>query len=370
MIEKIHAERFAAELFRQTRPEAGNCVVSPRSIADALGLLALGACGETFEAILTALSFTDGGKMRRAQSEAAEAIRKVSGPGAQCETDTALWIRKGLPLRPKFREDARSGFGAEVAEIEMDESGRKAINAHVSKATRGMIPELLTRPPSGDFVATNAVWFKGTWLAQFMPEFTRKGVFHAPGETVRVPFMRQEEWFPFVEGNDYEAVRLPYENDGFALDVILPRPGVSVARVECLLDDVLAETRMRFESSGDMHLALALPKCDIDFSQDLQAPLRRMGAGRIFSPELADLSDIVDTEEPFWVNEIIHQARIRLDEEGTEAAAATAMCMPLGCPPPPPRPRPLRIDRPFLFALRVVETGDILFCGYVENPAA
>lgn len=368
MTAKTQTEKFAGDLLRQTAPEEGNFVVSPRSVADALGLLARGARGETFAEILEALSFEDGGEMRRELAAAAMAIRKAAGSGARCETDTSLWIRRGLPLQPKFLENVRSDFGAEIAEITMDESGRQTINGHVSKATHGMIPELLAEPPKGDLVATNAVWFKGSWASEFTPELTRKGVFHAPRGKIRVPFMRQEEWFPFVEADRYEAARLPYEGGEFALDLILPRPGIPVAAIECVLDDVLAQTRAGFEGNEGVLLDMALPKCDIDGSHDLATPLRRMGAGRIFSPERADFLGIVDTADPFWVNQIIHQARIRLDEKGTEAAAATAISCPAGCPPPLDRPRPFRANRPFLFALRVVETEDILFCGRVANP--
>ena len=126
--------------------------------------------------------------------------------------------------------------------------------------------------------------------------------------------------------------------------------------------------RQYIDESESSFLDIALPKCDIHATRDIKAPLRRMGAGRIFSPERADFSGIVDIEEPFWVDQIFHQARIRLDEEGTEAAAATVAVGAAGCAPPREQPRPFRADRPFLFALRVVGTGDVLFCGRVENP--
>lgn len=369
MAEKTHTERFAGELFRQAAPEQGNYVVSPKSIADLLGLLALGACGETFKAILGALSFADDEEMRREQAAAAMAFREAVSPRARFETDTALWIRRGLPLRPEFRVNARRGFGAEVAEIAMDESGRKTINTHVSDATHGMIPELLSEPPDGDFVATNAVWFKGTWASKFNPECTCREVFHAPQGKVRVPFMRQAEWLPFVEGEHFEAASLFYKDGGFALDLVLPRPGIPLSKLECVLDDVFAEIRAGFGAVDNTYLDIALPKCDIHGFSDLKTPLRRMGAGRMFSPERADFSGIVDTEDPFWVNQIIHQARIHLDEEGTEAAAATAVIAPAGCATSLDLPRLFRLDRPFLFALRVEGTGDVLFCGRVDNPA-
>ena len=368
MTAKTQVERFSGEFYRQTAPEEGNFVVSPRSVADTLGLLAHGARGETFETILRALSFEDGEEMCREQAATAMAIRKAVGPGALCEIDTSLWIRRGLPLRPEFLEDARRNFHAGAAEITMDESGRKTINDHVSKATHGMIPELLAEPPDGDLVATNVVWFKGTWESEFVPAVTCKGTFHAPQGMVRVPFMRQIEWFPFIESDRYEATRLFYVNGSFALDIILPRSGVPLAEIECIFEDVLAKTRTGFEMDENTYLDIALPKCDIHATRDIKAPLRRMGAGRIFSPERADFSGIVDIEEPFWVDQIFHQARIRLDEEGTEAAAATVAVGAAGCAPPREQPRPFRADRPFLFALRVVGTGDVLFCGRVENP--
>lgn len=362
----LSGERFAASLFRAATPGNGNFLLSPRSVAETLGLLSLGACGETFDAILDALSFDDYREWIRTFVHAEEAIREAGGPGAQCETDTALWIRKGLALRPGFRKRARWYFGAEIAEIPMDETGRNAINGHVSQATRGMIPELLPTPPEGDLVATNAVWFKGKWDWPFDPDYTRPGTFHAPEGKIRVPFMHRTEWLPYFEGDGYEAVRLPYRDWHFAFDVFLPRPGVPVAGIECRFEEVLARTRAAFAADDATFLALALPKFDLDCSLDLKMALFRLGAGRIFSPERADFSDIVDGAGAFCVSGIIHQARLRLDEEGTEAAAATAPLMVMGIPPPP---RPFRVDRPFLFALRLCETGDILFCGRAARPA-
>lgn len=369
IVPALSCELFAASLFRSATPDGDNFVLSPRSITDTLGLLSLGACGETFESILQALFFKDVGEMVRALSETDKALREVRRSGVRCEIDTALWIKEGLPLRAEFRKAAHQFGGTGISTIAMDETGRRIINEHVSRVTRGMIPELLLLPPEGELVATNAVWFKGMWLSSFEPKHTREGVFHTPGEKVRVPFMHQTDRFVFFEGDDFEAIRLPYGYGDFVLDIFLPRIGVPLAKIECFLEDMLAQTRAGFLSNGESLVALALPKFDIHVSLDICEALRRLGAGRIFSQELADFSNIVDSEEPFCVSSILHQARICLDEYGTEAAAATAMGMALGLPEAhPPRPRSFRVNRPFLFALRLSETSDILFCGRIVNP--
>lgn len=365
----LSCELFAASLFRSATPDGDNFVLSPRSIADSLGLLSLGAFGETLEAILQTLSFENAGEMVRALAEAAKALREASRSGARCEIDTALWIKEGLPLRAEFCKTAHQYCGADISEIAMDETGRRTINDHVSRATHGMIPELLFQPPDGELVATNAVWFKGRWLSAFEPEHTREGVFHAPGGKVRVPFMHQTDRFVFFEDEDFEAIRLPYGFGDFVLDIFLPRVGIPLEKIECCLEYLLAQTRAGFLSSDESLIALALPKFDIHVSLDLCDPLRRLGAGQIFSPERADFSGIVNSNEPFCISSILHQARICLDEYGTEAAAATAMPMVLGLPDDhPPRPRSFRVNRPFLFALRLFETSDILFCGRIVNP--
>ena len=368
-----HSERFAAALFQAAAPSSGNFVISPHSVAIALGLIGLGACGETLECILNALSFETAADMRNALKQETEVFCAAQGAGVRFESDNSLWIRKGLRLLRDYRSDAKRTFKANVSEITMGESGRQTINSHVSKVTHGLIPELLQNPPDegSRLVATNALWLKAEWSFPFDANYTRNAVFHALDGNIKVPFMHQTGDFLRVHRGDIDSLRLPYGDGKLVFEIIVPRGTLLLVDLESssTLEKILVANQEDFQNAELELLALAIPKFSLSYQSGLETALRRLGAGRIFS-EWADFSNIAGVDEPIMVSKIIHQARLDLDEDGTEAAAATAIECLAGCPPTEKKiPKPFHADRPFLFAVRHRETGAVLFIGRIENPS-
>lgn len=368
------SERFAAGLFRATAPGDGNFVISPHSVAVALGLIGLGARGQTLECLLRTLSFKTETDMREGLRKEIEVFRSAQGLGVRFEADNSLWIKTGLQLLREYRHEAETCFGANVAEVSMDESGRKTINKHVSKVTHNLIPELLQDPLPKDsrIVATNALWLKAEWDWPFEPENTWDSIFHAPTGDTTIPFMHQTGHFHRVRCGNVDSLRLQYSGSRLVFEIIIPRGKLRLSDIEpeIELQAILEQNKAAFVVAKKELLALAVPKFSLSFRNNLRDALHHIGAGRIFD-ETADFTAIAGTDEPIMVSDVIHEARLDLDEDGTEAAAATADMCPAGGPPPDkkPRPKPFRADRPFLFAVRDSETGAVLFIGRVENPA-
>ena len=368
------SERFASALFRAAVPSSGNFVISPHSVAVALGLIGLGARSQTLECLLRTLSFETETDMREGLRKEIDAFRSAQGWGVRFETDNSLWIKTGLKLLREYRHDAEVCFGANVAEISMDESGRKTINKHVSKVTHGLIRELLhdPLPKDGRLVATNALWLKARWDWPFESQATWDSIFHAPTGDDKIPFMHQTEDFLRIRRDSIDSLRLRYAGSRLVFEIIVPRGNLRLSDVEPeeKLQTILAQNQAAFAVAKRELLALAIPKFSLSFDSSLGEALYRLGAESVFSKN-ADFSNIAGADEPVFVSDVIHEARLDLDEDGTEAAAATADICLAGAPPPDKksRPKPFRADRPFLFAVRDSETGAVLFIGRVEDPA-
>ena len=369
----MRSAQFASDLFQALCGRDGNVLLSPHSIAVALATLGLGACGETLEAILHLLHTETADQLRLSVGFDDAVLRALRGTGVDYESDTSVWIRKGLRLLREYRREAEEHFAAHAHEITMDEKGRKTVNAHVSKTTHGLIPELLSNPLRSDtqLIVTNALWFKAQWESPFDSDRTSPGIFHAPDGDVRVPFLRQTGDFRRLRWETLDSVLLPYEGEKVDFVILLPRNGATLADIETDDDlwDILLENWQDFDHTEPELLSLSMPKLSLEFDDSLVSALQRLGAGKIFR-ETADFSGIAGTDKPLMVSEIVHKTRLDLDEDGTEAAAATAILAPARClPEKRPRPKPFRVDRPFLFLVRHRNTGAILFIGRVENPS-
>ena len=368
----MRSAQFAADLFKALCGRDGNVLLSPHSIAVALATLGLGACGETLEAILHLLHTKTADRLRVSVGVDDAVLRALRETGIDYESDTSGWNQKGLRLLREYRREAEELFAAHAQEITMNEKGRKTINAHVSKTTHDLIPELLSNPllPDTKLILTNALWFKAKWEFPFNPDRTVPAVFHAPEGDVRVPFLRQTGAFRRLRWKIMDSVLLPYEGDSLDFIILLPRNGATLADIESntQLWDVLLENWQDFAHTEPERLSLSVPKLSIEFDGSLVSALHSLGGGILFR-ETADFSGIAGTDEPLMVSEIVHKTRLDLDEDGTEAAAATAIeCPAGGLPQHSSRPKPFRVDRPFLFLVRRRNTGAILFIGRVINP--
>jgi serpin B len=282
----------------------------------------------------------------------------------------ALWGQEGTLFLPEFLDTLAVHYGAGMRAVDFagaTEQARAAINDWVSDRTAGRIPELigpgvlsgLTR-----LVITNAVYLDATWDSIFDPAETLEGPFTTlDGGRVTAEVMHQTHSFPYSSGDGWQAVELPYVGREIAMLVLVPDAG-RFAEVEAGLAGALPDAAAGLE---DAEVVLGLPKWEFRTQASLVRLLESLGMTDAFDQTRASFSGM--TGEPdLYVSDVVHEAFVRVDEAGTEAAAATAVIMDLRAALPGDTVE-LEIDRPFLFALRDRSTGEILFLGRVTEPA-
>lgn len=356
---RSHLE-FALALHDQL-PAEGNLPWSPFSVASALGLAAAGARGVTREELLRAIA---------PGADLDELARVLAGAAEPREADAAvantLWMRQGWPFRDDYQQVVRGWPGGQVHSVDFahdPEGARRTINADVARTTRELIRELLaegTIHPEVVSVIVNALYLKVAWLSPFPEAATTPVLFHAPSGTRQVPTMRQQETLPYAEAGGWRMVSLPSAGDVVA-DVLLPASG-SAVDTSLSVADVLALHR----AVKPVKVDLALPRCDVEATAMLPELLRRLGVSAAFDREAADFTGITE-RRPLWIEQVIHKAVLRVDEQGFEGAAATAVVMRT-VSMDVSRPVPFAVDRPFLLLVRHARTGAIYFLARVAEP--
>jgi serpin B len=246
------------------------------------------------------------------------------------------------------------------------ESSRDTINNWISDQTEGRIKDLIPRGALDKLtrlVLTNAIYFNAAWATPFEKSQTQDGPFHLQsGGQVTVPMMRQTKSFGYAEGQNYQAVELPYDGRELSMVILLPKSGQFDAFEGALnagqVNTILKNLKQR-------QVVLSLPRFKIESEFNLAATLAAMGMPAAFSSE-ADFSGM-DGGKNLFISDVIHKAFVTVDEAGTEAAAATAVVMGLTSVMPE-QPVEVTVDRPFVFLIRDVQTGAILFVGRIVNP--
>jgi len=370
-------EQFGVDLYRVLATGDDNLVISPASVMLALAMTYAGADGVTADEMAAVLNFDlDDESLHRAFNDLDAILesRSFEGPdenGVVVRSANSLWGHRGVPFEDAFLDTLALNYGAGMRLVDFAaaaEEARETINEWVAAETNDKITDLI---PAGALdaltrlVLVNAVYLDATWASQFDPESTYDGSFFpADGTQIEVPLMTQTASFPFAAGDGWQAVELPYLRNELALMVVVPDEG-RFSEVERLLgSELIADV-----SAGlaPVEVALTLPKFEFRTQAGLNPALRELGMAMAFDPNSADFTRMTRAEQLF-VGEVIHEAFISVDEEGTEAAAATAVVM--RATSAPLETVEMTIDRPFLFALRDLETGALLFLGRVMNPAA
>lgn len=360
---------WAFGLFREAAPGKGNAVLSPFSVASALGLTGLGANGETGEEMAKVLGFPDFVEMLTVWPAVFGSLAGTTNENVRLEMTNSLWPKQEVAghLNPRFLHYAKNVFRAEVRPISMNEAGKEAVNAFVASATKGRIPQLLTEPPDAAtaLLVLNTVWLKAKWATPFQPSRTENSVFHATDGDLDVPFLHATEIFAYAKQEGMAAVCLPYIGDGLEMLVLLPDQGQDLATFEKGLS--LEKLRALQAAFKEEAVDLALPKFEMESAVDLKEPLQAMGMKKAFTGD-ADFSGI-SRDVSLSISQVFQKANITVDEEGTEAAAATAVMMVRSMPPVRPTVS-FRADRPFFFAIMHRKTNLVLFLGRVEKPVA
>jgi serine protease inhibitor len=357
---------FGFDLFRELRAEnpEGNVFASPTSAAFALAMTYNGATGQTAEEMAIALGIKG---MTRDEVNAAnrawiDALADTQDRRAELAIANSIWYRSDRRVRDDFTQRTRDYYDAEVREMTTAE----VINAWVEKHTNGRIDEIVQPPIPGDVVAylINALYFKADWMHQFDERETRDAPFTRPdGSTVTVPMMWQRDAeLPVRMGRvdeSFDMVRLPYGNGRFSMVLALPRSDASLADVAKTLEPRSWTGWM--DEFVDHEIAVALPRFEIEWESSLKTSLQALGMEVPFEAGLADFSQMFEGGGP-WIDDVFQKTFLRVDEEGTEAAAVTKVVMVESAPPS------LVFDRPFFLAIYDHATETVLFLGQITDP--
>lgn len=367
---------FALDLYAQLRTQDGNLFMSPYSISSALAMTYAGARGQTAAEMQAALHFEQGSAGTHPAFAALQArLAEIETNGhVQLAMANSLWPQQGHPFLPEYLAQVQAAYAAGIAPLDYAgdaEGARQTINGWVARTTRDKIKDLIgpgVLDPLTRLVLVNAIYFKGRWAVPFRPAQTAGADFFvAADKTVRVPLMSQMRRMPYGEFEDGQVVKLLYAGGELSMLVVLPKDKTGLAALEArLVPERLAEWR---NGLGEREVQLFLPKFKLTWGAvQLNDPLRALGMNAAFDDRLADFSGMDGHVDWLYVGAVLHKAFVEVNEEGTEAAAATAVTMQLRAMRPPP-PVEFRADHPFLFLIQEEQTGAILFLGRVANPA-
>ncbi|MBN1885778.1 MAG: serpin family protein [Candidatus Krumholzibacteriota bacterium] len=358
---------FAFDLYGELAPGAidENVFVSPTSVMLALLMTYNGAAGATADSMAAALH-VDGLSVDDANMMAAGLMHSLHGAGdVDVAVANSLWLLPGFPFRKDFIARVGVSYDAEVFN-ELD-AGR--INSWVDEHTKGRIDRIVDQLGPDDIaVLVNAIWFKGTWKEEFDPALTGEMPFRSSACTAgAAPLMTANRNFSYLENDLFQAVHLPYGDGTTGMYVFLPREEIGlVAFHDSLSADRWNGWMGAFRSRKG---TLRLPRFTTEYEAVLNEALIGLGMGLAFHPVKADFSRMCSLERgPVSISEVRHKSFVEVNEEGTEAAAATSVQMRLTSAMPIDPPFEMTVDRPFFFAIRDNMTGAILFMGSIVDP--
>jgi serpin B len=363
---------FAFELYHELRETKGNLFFSPYSISTALALTYAGARNDTEKQMAEALHFDLRQKMfHRAFGKLQKQLNAQGEKGDyQLSVANALWLQKDYELLKTFIGLNKTHYDAGLNRVNFKtqvEKARKTINDWVEKKTNQKIKNLI---PAGTLdaltrlVLTNAVYFKGDWASQFEPKDTEEADFYVSSkEKVKADLMYKKADFKYAETDSLQILELPYKGDDLSMVVLLPKRNYDITTLEQSLTTENLSEWLKILHSREV--IVHLPKFKLTSRFELAGVLGKMGMPDAFSPR-ADFSGMTGNKDLF-IAAVLHKAYVDVNEEGTEAAAATGVVMKLTAMPAPPPV--FRADHPFVFMIKDNTSNSILFIGRLTNPA-
>jgi len=366
--------QFALDLYQQIRTEPGNLFFSPYSISTALAMTYGGARGKTAAQMAQTLRFQlDEATLHPVFGHLEAILNEIEQKGEiRLSVANALWPHVKYKFLPDYLALLEKYYGTSVTAVDyaQTEAARQLINKWVEKKTADKIKNLV---PAGALdaltrlVLVNAIYFKGNWANQFDPDLTGINPFWLTvGESVKAPLMRQTGQYGYAERDDLQILELPYIGRDLSMVVLLPYEVDGLAKLEDSLttENLAAWTKRLWPTN----VQVFLPRFKMTYAVGLNGLLQAMGMIDAFSKNAANFAGMDGRADWLYIGAVLHKAFVEVNEEGTEAAAATAVVMVAksALSPPPPT---FRADHPFLFLIRENSTGSILFLGRVTNPA-
>ncbi|MFC1732730.1 serpin family protein [candidate division KSB1 bacterium] len=343
-----------------------NIFISPLSISMALGMTLNGAGGDTKEAMKTALELQGMSQDDINNSyQSLIALLTTLDPDVAMRIANSIWIRDGFSVEQDFIDVNQTYFDAEVSNLDFsDPTAADIINDWVNDATEEKIPDIVTPPidPQIVLILINAVYFNGNWTYPFDPEITDDDPFYLPdGSTKNTPFMMRSGQVNAFENEDILALDIPYGTYNFCMTILMPAGAESIDEFISHLD-MSGWNQWLNSFTWQEDCILKMPKFKYEYEIKLNDVLSALGMEIAFTGA-ADFS-YINEQETLWIDEVKHKTFVDVNEEGTEAAAATSVLIALG-PGGPPR---YTVNRPFLFFIRERATGSILFAGKMLDP--
>ncbi len=372
--------RFALDLYQSIRNADGNLFYSPYSISTALAMTYAGARGNTAQEMAEALNFTlPADRLHPAfnqldlnlKSRGEDIPEEDEGRGFTLNIVNSLWGQDDYAFLPEFLDLLAENYAAGLRLLDFasaPEAARQLINEWVMEQTNDRIEDLI--PPGvidalTRLVLVNAIYFNAGWASPFEQALTQEADFALlDGRTIPVPMMNQTKVFGYTAGEGFQAVELPYYGHETSMVILHP----DLQNFENFESNLNADRLNEILAGlGSANMNLSLPKFEFEMSLPVAAHLIEMGMVEAFQERQADFSGMDGTRE-LYIQDVLHKAFVSVDEEGTEAAAATAIVV--GVTSMPADPIDVSIDSPFIFLIRDMESGSILFIGRVLNPVS
>jgi serpin B len=363
---------FALDLYRELKDTKGNLFFSPYSISTALAMTYAGARENTARQMADVLHFPSGqNKVHPAFGQLETLLNEIQAQGdIQLNAANSLWPQQGYPFLEEYLDLVKKHYGVVITPLDYQkaaEKARKIINQWVEEKTKDKIKNLI-QPGVLDavtrLVLVNAIYFKGNWASQFDEKRTKDDTFYLlSGKTVQTPLMAREQEFAYGEKGFLQVLELPYVGEILSMIVLLPEEKDGLPQLEKQL--TAANLKMWTSGLRKQKVKVFLPKFKMTSQFSLSKTLAAMGMGDAFDPNKANFSGMDGRLNWLYIGAVLHKAFIDVNEEGTEAAAATAVVMKIRMALQQPT---FRADHPFIFFIRENTTGSILFLGRVMDP--
>ncbi|CAF3826871.1 unnamed protein product [Rotaria sp. Silwood1] len=366
-----------------------NVFFSPASISLAMSMCAVGAQQETLHQMLKTFEVSS----RNQLIETAEQMMHIfsianQDKQVQLKLANRLYAQKAYQLQEEYLKIVQNSFKADIKLEDFENESAQAvqrINAWVEQQTNKLIRNLLSTKditPETRLILINSIYFKGTWIKEFNQNLTKKNAdfYETNGKISKVTLMHQREKYAYAENNDLyvQIVHVPYKSENkdveFVFTVILPNRGVQLDVVEQKLASQpdLMQNLLSHQNTKTEELLLYLPRFKMETTFELSDILQQLGMKDAFRGDKANFSGIVsekDNKDHLYISKVIHKAFIDVNEQGSEAAAATAVIIPISASVhQPPHPIEFKADRPFLFFIRESRQNIVLFSGRFISP--
>ena len=364
---------FALDLYAKLKDSDGNIFLSPYSISTALAMTYAGARVDTATQIAQVFHFeADQAKNNASFKRLQRNLNDAGAKGSfELNAANALWAQKGYAFEPEYLKVVKEDYDAKAQEVDFKdaaETSRRIINTWVEDKTKNKIQDLIPQGALTDLtrlVLTNAIYFKGKWESQFEKDMTKDAPFNLmDGTTCQVPMMNKTKEFLYGEDAGAQVLSMPYKGNDLSMVIILPKEKDGIGRIE---RDLSIKNRLATTGFLKMkEVIVSIPRFKITSEFELSHTLGNMGMSYAFDGNKADFSGMTGKKNLF-ISKVIHKAFVDVDEEGTEAAAATAVVSDELCTSPIKVNRFIA-DRPFLYVIRDNHSGSILFMGRITNP--